>query len=459
MITHDLEKGTGGLDSSIFFETDRQENASRAFNNTFNFFNYLYSINASASDLLALSVIVSHSACGGTTKIPFRYGRIDAQGAGQPGVPETHTPLQTMLQRFATAGLNQQEMITLTACGHTLGGVHSVDHPDIVPGDSNPFNDTVVNFDSSPAAFDNRVAVEYVKGTTNNPLVIGKNETQNSDRRIFDSDKNETISGLAQSNAVFEATCSDIFSRMIDTVPESVKLSEPMEAADVKPYITDLSLAGNEQLLFAGRIRLRTTGGVRVAEDLEVKLHHAVRNGRWSCGRINATYAGKATGLYGETFAFYEFSTTLNATKGISKFNIQTTSRLTGGKITYDNEGNNYRLDDTLLYQRSESCVARASVGGKRVMTGVVAIRKERASKSLRMDLIRSERRPGVLMNSLRVEKIQFQATTEERGDWLIFKAPVELATNAWSTSFDVTQEEEGGVSLKFIRTEVCPRT
>ncbi|KAI9150615.1 WSC domain-containing protein [Paramyrothecium foliicola] len=459
MITHDSEEGTGGLDASIFFETDRQENNSRAFNNTINFFNYLYSVNASASDLLAMSVIVSHSACGGTTKIPFRYGRVDAQAAGQFGVPETHTPLQTMLNRFATAGLNHQDMITLTACGHTLGGVHSVDHPDIVPGDTNPFNDTVVHFDSSPAAFDNKVAVEFVDGTTNNPLVIGTNNTQNSDLRIFTSDKNETITNLANDNTGFEASCSRIFSRMIDTVPGDVKLSEPIEPVDIKPYITDLSLNAENKLLFAGRIRVKTTGGTRDASDLQVQLHHAVRNGRWSCVRINATYAGESTGLYGETFAFYEYNIALNATKGISKFNIITTSRSTGAKITYDNEGNSYPVDDTLLYQRSESCVARTAVGGLRRMTGVVAIRKDRAAKPLRMDLIRSERRRGVVFNSLRVEQIPFEATDEERGDWAIFKVPVGLATNAWLTSFNVVQEGEDGAKLNFIRTEACPRT
>lgn len=89
MTTHDVEAGTGGVDGSVWFELNRAENGGLAFNNTFNFFNYLYSSRASAADLLAMSVIVSHAGCGAQTKIPFRHGRKDAAQAGPAGVPKS----------------------------------------------------------------------------------------------------------------------------------------------------------------------------------------------------------------------------------------------------------------------------------------------------------------------------------------------------------------------------------
>ena len=38
-------------------------------------------------------------------------------------------------------------------------------------------------------------AVEFVEGTTGNPLVVGANDTTNSDKRIFASDGNVTMKG------------------------------------------------------------------------------------------------------------------------------------------------------------------------------------------------------------------------------------------------------------------------
>ena len=39
-----------------------------------------------------------------------------------------------------------------------------------------------------------RSATEYIEGTTQNPLVVGLNETKNSDGRIFSLDGNQTMS-------------------------------------------------------------------------------------------------------------------------------------------------------------------------------------------------------------------------------------------------------------------------
>ena len=46
------------------------------------------------------------------------------------------------LSSFKRQGFNRDEMIGLVACGHTLGGIHGVDFPEIV----DVVNDTVCYF-------------------------------------------------------------------------------------------------------------------------------------------------------------------------------------------------------------------------------------------------------------------------------------------------------------------------
>ncbi|KAM5373013.1 hypothetical protein ACJZ2D_007224 [Fusarium nematophilum] len=428
MITHDRKAGTGGLDGSIWFETTRPENNARAFNNTFNFFNYLYSTKASASDLLAMSVIVSHSACGGTTKIPFRYGRVDAPEGGPFGVPEASTPLDITLARFKAAGYDREDMITLVACGHSLGGVHSVDFPEISPGDTDPYNDTVTHFDSSPDQFDNRIATEYVKGTTANPLVIGSNNTLNSDKRIFGSDRNRTMKAMARKPSQFESKCAKVFSRMIDTVPKGVRLSSPIEAIDIKPYISELYLNDDGNLTFAGRVRVRTTKGAKAGRDpadLAAHLTYSDRRGKGSIV-IQAEKASASTGLKKKT--------------------------------TYTNSGRGYPVNDAFLYQKPASCVSRTSVNGFRPMNATIAVLQDRASDPVSLDVVRIERRQGTLVRLLEKETISFEKTGEHRNGFVFLRAPVQLATSGWSTTFDIVQAGKRGFKLEFIRTEACAR-
>ncbi|KAI9151307.1 WSC domain-containing protein [Paramyrothecium foliicola] len=482
MITYNAAAGTGGMDGSIWLELDREENNGKDFNETFTDFRPFYSPKVSAADLLAMSVVVLHSSCGGTTKIPFRYGRVDAQVAGPAGVPRTHDPLQKLVDRFATAGFSHEEMITLTACGHTLGGVHGPEHnakpedddEEEHPDGEEPHEDEedepdheedeeehdeeLEDFDSSPDTFDNRIAIEYLDGTTKNPLVIGANETTNSDHRIFSSDGNKTIAALASSQETFEGRCSKLFSRMINAVPRNVRLSEPLEAIDIKPYITGLYLNDANKLVFSGRIRIRTTQGAsagRDPNDLTVRLGRASRLGVWGSSIINTTYAGEISGLYGETFAWYEFETIV-PNDSISKFNIQTIVPSTGKRTVYNNQLGGYPVNDILLYQKPESCVATQTVAGKRDMTVTVLVRRELAIVPLRLDLVRHERRQGSIVRTMRTEKINFTKTSERRGDYVVFKAPVQLEANAWKTTFDVVQNVPGGLKIPFVRTEEC---
>lgn len=149
----------------------------------------------------------------GGPQIDFRGGRVDASQADSPGVPEPQQSLEAHIAAFARQGFTQTEMISLVSCGHTFGGVQNTAFPTIVPPSSDP-NDTEgdVLFDTTGAHFDNNMqvfyaylecwvdtdegfdsATEYLSGTTQNPLVVGQNDTTNSDKRIFGSDGNITM--------------------------------------------------------------------------------------------------------------------------------------------------------------------------------------------------------------------------------------------------------------------------
>jgi len=103
-----------------------------------------------------MGVIWSLAACSGPL-IPFRGGRIDAFAPGPSGVPEPQQDLATHTEKFRLQGFTPTEMISLVACGHTLGGVRSVDFPEIVPlNKENPkrtefgfFHETGAGFDHS----------------------------------------------------------------------------------------------------------------------------------------------------------------------------------------------------------------------------------------------------------------------------------------------------------------------
>ncbi|KAJ7811903.1 heme peroxidase [Mycena olivaceomarginata] len=175
MATHNVEDGTGGLDASIRFQ-EEQSGPER----------------------------------GAPDSIPRRTSRLRRE-PNASGVPEPQQDLQSHIGSFARQGFTQTEMISLIACGRSFGGVEHKAFPDVVTDLKDP-NDTlsVAHFDST---FDSLIiiATEYISGTTQNPLVVGANDTTNSDKRIFASDGNATI--FAKSPELFASTCATLFAR------------------------------------------------------------------------------------------------------------------------------------------------------------------------------------------------------------------------------------------------------
>ena len=159
MSTADVEAGTGGLDASISFESDREENKGPAFNATMRQLVMFTSAKSSMADLIAMAVNLASASCSeGKLDIPYRGGRIDALEAGPLGVPEPQQSLEEHTDIFRKQGFNQTEMIGLVACGHSIGGVHGEVFPEIVPELNDTSNEaSLQTFDDSPIVFDNHM--------------------------------------------------------------------------------------------------------------------------------------------------------------------------------------------------------------------------------------------------------------------------------------------------------------
>ena len=99
------------------------------------------------------------SSCSGPI-IPFKGGRIDAWHAGNLGTPEPQQDIATLTESFKNQGFNQSDMITLVACGHTMGGVHTTDFPQLVPPVPNSSYPVIDDFDAT-MQFDNDVLVAF----------------------------------------------------------------------------------------------------------------------------------------------------------------------------------------------------------------------------------------------------------------------------------------------------------
>ncbi|KAG0649039.1 WSC domain-containing [Hyphodiscus hymeniophilus] len=351
----------GGIDASLAYELNDGENIGAGFNSTFLTYAGFYNSQLPVSDLVALGVYASVRACGGPV-IPMRGGRVDATAAGPMGVPQPQNGAGIFSNQFARMGFNNSAMIQMTACGHTLGGVHAGNFPTIVaPG-------TVANdyqlFDSTEE-WDSLVASRYVNGPDTDPLAVGISTSsgRNSDFAVFNIDKNVTIKTMTPTDA-FNKQCQAILQEMIEVVDTTlVTLSSVIVPYEVKPSGLQLTLlAGGTQLQFSGYIRVRTTTRSVTA----VQLIYTDSSGNANAGTITASDAGTANG-FDDSFEFYSFRANLPIASSISSFIITVSSN--GLTQTYNNGGNGFPVSDSVIVQTPQSCIAN----GK--LTVVAAVR------------------------------------------------------------------------------------
>ncbi|KAJ7658396.1 heme peroxidase [Mycena polygramma] len=379
MATHNIADGTGGLDASIRFDEEqaRAENIGDGFSNTV--VTLLLSSNryVSIADVLAVGVIIAIENCGGP-EIAFRGGRADADKPNVPGVPEPQQDLATHIATFARQGFTQTEMIGLVACGHTFGGVQHVPFPDIV-GVLNDSSSTldVAHFDSTFVAFDNKVATEYVSGTTQNPLVVGFNDTTNSDKRIFGSDGNVTMHSFAKSPKAFAATCADLFARMLNTVPKDVQLTDVIAPLPVKP--TNLELVfRNDTIHVSGQVRFWNMTKAHTVSVLWDD-HNGKNNAK---NNASMAFAGLSTAAAGRYSAgWYNFTSSSSTTSSSNSLTIPAASGITSLRFLLDGalhsqNGAGFFVQDAFMLSAS-SCITNVSASGFPLKARVdVAVRR-----------------------------------------------------------------------------------
>ncbi|KFY07866.1 hypothetical protein V492_06750 [Pseudogymnoascus sp. VKM F-4246] len=448
MATANIATGIGGLDASIIFETDRPENPGSAFNSSFGFFSSFMTARASMADLIALGVQVATRMCHGPL-VPYRAGRIDAQAAGPLGVPEPQESLANFTQKFARSGFSAEEMIGLVACGHTLGGVHIKDFPEIVPNGSQP--DTTGHFDETRTEFDNFIVTEYLENNSSNPLVVGPMET-NSDQKIFASDGNVTMRGLADSDT-FAARCATLFAKMIDTVPKEVQLTPVIVPYEIKPKEVRLTVADSTTLNFAGDIRVRTT--VRPASNIsmvEIVSKRIDNTTQTSLGTRQILDDGTSFSR-DDTFTWYSFSTNVSSSSPIESYAIKVT--LTNGTVeTHDNNGRSFPVPHLLFFQPSASCRGeRGNSSAPIDSTVVAAVHQSLLSRSdnpivrvtARKARAATPRVPELVERDVGMERWVGDEVPEIPKEYAWFRATYPLDPMAFDfQSFDIISPDDG---------------
>lgn len=122
----------------------------------FQIFRTLNTIIIVEADVLAMGVVLLTAECQGPL-MSYRGGRIDSYTNAPDTAPLPFDTIETHLSKFQHEGMNQTEMITMVACGHTVGGVRNPDFPTIVPpGPGEPEEPYVYLFDPT-TRFDNKV--------------------------------------------------------------------------------------------------------------------------------------------------------------------------------------------------------------------------------------------------------------------------------------------------------------
>jgi hypothetical protein len=446
--THDATMKTGGLDASIQFELDRPENLGDALNNTLADISSSVNIRSSAADLLALSLVMSVARCG-NMRVSLRLGRKDATEAGIKGVPEAHTDLETTRKRFKTMGLNEAEMITSIACGHSIGGVHSLDHPEIVSGPVSAENK--LSFDTTKAILDNNVVEEYLDNSTANPLVINTNNTLNSDKRVFAADDSATMRKLAD-KTYFKSQCEVVFEKMLSLVPGDVTLTEPMEPADIRPYIQKYQLRADDTVEFSGRLRVRITPVT--SRDQNTLTASLIPSSRLA-GKTTEIVAQRATfhggtsyGYLDEEFLWFEFSKTMNASDVFDSFSIRIND------VTYDNAGTGgYPVNAKVLYQEPQSCVTYDATTDQGTMNVTAAISKTLLEDGTtpKITVTRKAIQQRNFIPRLESETISMVRSSKETAEYVYYTVSTTLNRDSLDPTFDI---EVGDEKVEFIQTD-----
>ncbi|KAF8193457.1 heme peroxidase [Pholiota molesta] len=341
MATHNITDGTGGLDASIFYELDRPENvgngqvltAADFFGSATKYVSHHALIQFTRRRRHRLRSYLGHCRMRrARSQVP--RGRKDATGPRMPGVPEPNQTLATHVEKFRLQGFNATEMIQLVACGHTIGGVQSVDFPEVVKANaSDPSAVVLADFDTTPQ-FDITIVTEYLDGTTQNPLVVpASNRWECNDEKAN--------------------TCATVIERMLNTVPSNTQLTEEIELLPVKVRNALITVV-NSQLLFITSLRLSRPADKPVPQGRTISLFWCDRRGRFQgCTGGIAKVASNFTTTGPQNFSpllvpanivleSYDIAVPITANQSIGKFWFVLDEHDGSGPQMLDNGGDGY---------------------------------------------------------------------------------------------------------------------
>ncbi|KAF9470970.1 heme peroxidase [Pholiota conissans] len=464
--THNITDGTGGLDASIYYELDRPENIGDGQVQTSLDFRFTATKYVSRADIIALGAVWGVAACGGPV-IKYKGGRKDAVGPRAPGVPEPNQDLATHVEKFRLQGFNATEMIQLVACGHSFGGVRSVDFPDVVkPNASAPGGIGLARFDTTEK-YDPAVVTEFLDGTTQNPLVVS-NVTLASDLRIFSSDGNATMKNMATASS-FADTCSSMLERMINTVPSDTQLTDEIQLLPVKVRDAQITVI-NSQLVFMTSLRLSRPADKPVPSGREVTLYWC--DGRGSSQNCAGNIASVAStpsskvitpspigGPSNIALDSYEFAVPLSANQSLSKFWFVLDDKDGSVPITLDNEGTGYVFpqDEIIFISDLGSIRAGGTGDSSRKFNFVVGIRSKIDVANATMLGYTSDDYPVALNFTV---PLQVNKTATPVDGYSYYTGSITIQGNSLMLDFEVNAKDKMVYRADYIRGDlVGPET
>jgi len=453
MSTHDVEFGTGGLDASIMYELDRPQNIGTGMAASLLDFNgfTIYAPFFGMADIIALGVVFAVAGCGGPL-IPFSAGRVDATRAGPPTVPEPQQDLASHQASFRRQGFNETEMIALVACGHTLGGVRQADFP-LVVTDTSIDVDT---FDTTPA-FDNTIISDYLHNITEDVLIIGPNITTRSDSRIFSSDGNVTMQRLL-STETFSDTCADVFQKMINTVPSTVNLTDPI----TEPFdyvINDPLLSyANGSFIMTTALRIMNANASTSVTMFWVERYLEGVSGAFcppvGCSvqssnsrSVSFSIIGQAQGY---TASRYFFKASINANSSISNFWFEINDN---DGVVADNGGSGFNLELASLqyfvdFMRSEFVFSSSAY--YKIVVAIFGDATSTTASMTAFDPFSISNAPPFTPTLSRIE-LELDPSNPVEGGLAFFTANVDISV----TFLDITVNGGGGAGYTIVNFDL----
>ena len=188
----DKQNNSGGLNASILFELDREENngLEQVITKIKNFKEGLGDFEISYADLIALFAAESLSKLGGPYVL-VEMGRKDSNQAGEKmKINSTDLTLNELIQKFSEMGFTIKEFVALS-------GAHTVGYNSHIP------------FTQTPYVFDNTYYKELINSQENSQFL-------NTDKQLLNSElTKEYLKEFSENNQLFLDSFKNSFEKLL----------------------------------------------------------------------------------------------------------------------------------------------------------------------------------------------------------------------------------------------------